>query len=166
MIRITAESDLPGAGPAAARPRPGGPVGAAPDALPRHKFSQGEVNAAMAACHAVPERHDAKVAIGASALRAARKHLSGAASPARSRAPPAAINSGDSWAIGCACLLRSGVMGLLEGTGVDTVSTQELKLWSGAHTRHDDQVRLLLSFVCVCLSSWSLIKCCATPGDG
>ena len=109
MQRATcAVPDLPRHVPAA-----GGPIGSAPAALARPKFSQGEVDAAVATGHAVLERRDPKVAIGVAALRAARKHASEAASPARSRAPPAAINSGDAWAIGCASQLGSGTFSLL-----------------------------------------------------
>ena len=86
-------------------PSAGGPVGSAPAPLPRPKFSQGEVDAAVAAGHMVLERRDSKIAIGAAALRAARKRTLQAAPLARSRAPPAAINSGDVWAIGRALSL-------------------------------------------------------------
>lgn len=89
-------------------PSAGGPVGSPPAPLPRPTFSQGEVDAVVAAGRMVVERRDSKTVIGAAALRAARKRATRAAPPMRPHAPPAAINSGDVWAIGCALSLALG----------------------------------------------------------
>ena len=83
-------------------PSAGGPVGSDPAALPCPKFFQAEVDAAVAAGHAVLARQSSATAIGATALRDARKRAAPASSPMRSHAPSAAINAGDVWAIRCA----------------------------------------------------------------